>query len=310
MSVTKMAIMGVGKIARDQHIPAIADNPDVTLAATVSRSGGIDGVENHADLPSLLEARPDITALAMTMPPVPRFEAARMAISAGRHVLLEKPPGATTAEVRQLADLAAEKGVTLYASWHLRHALGVAAARDWLKDKRVTGGHISWKENVRVWHPGQQWIWEPGGQGVFDTGINALSILTDILPVEVHMHESRLYFPENRAAPIAADLTFAGSDGLRLTADFDWRLEETASWTMEIVTDGGTLRLEEGAAILKIDGLDQNAEGPGEYAGLYREFVELLRDGASNVDDRPLLHVADAFLLGQRVSVERFDEEA
>ena len=32
------------------------------------------------------------------------------------------------------------------------------------------------------WHPGQEWIWQAGGFGVFDPGINALSIVTRILP--------------------------------------------------------------------------------------------------------------------------------
>ena len=41
---------------------------------------------------------------------------------------------------------------------------------------------VTWKEDVRHWHPGQQWIWEAGGFGVFDPGINALSIVTKIMP--------------------------------------------------------------------------------------------------------------------------------
>ncbi|WOI55238.1 Gfo/Idh/MocA family oxidoreductase [Palleronia sp. LCG004] len=308
MSATRIAIVGVGKIAHDQHIPAIADSPDFELAATVSGSGGVDGIENYESLTDLLDAREDIRTIVMTMPPVPRFEAAREAIAAGRDVLLEKPPGVTVAEVRQLADLAEEKGTVLYASWHLRHALGVADARDWLARRKVTGGHISWKENVRVWHPGQQWIWEPGGQGVFDTGINALSILTEILPAPVRLRDSVLRFPENRDTPIAVDLTFVDMQGAVITADFDWRLEETASWTMEFQTEDGTIRLEEGAAILKIDGVDQGAEGPGEYPGLYRHFATLLRERRSDVDDRPLVQVADAFLFGRREIVEPFDE--
>ena len=181
MSPTKIAIMGVGKIARDQHIPAIDADPDFELAATVSRSGGTDRAENYDDLPALLAARPDITAIALTMPPLPRFDAARQAIAAGRDVLLEKPPGATLSEVRQLADLARNSGVALLGSWHSRHADAVDPARAWLAGRQIAGGHLTWRENVREWHPGQQWIWQAGGLGVFDTGINALSILTENL---------------------------------------------------------------------------------------------------------------------------------
>ena len=47
-----------------------------------------------------------------------------------------------------------------------------------------SSGRIIWKEDVHHWHPGQRWIWEPGGFGVFDPGINALSVLTEILPTK------------------------------------------------------------------------------------------------------------------------------
>jgi len=94
-----IALVGIGKIARDQHIPAIADHPRFRLAATVSGSGGIEGVENYETIDALLAQCPDIKVVSLCMPPVPRFAAARAAIAAGRHVMLEKPPGATVAEV-------------------------------------------------------------------------------------------------------------------------------------------------------------------------------------------------------------------
>ena len=36
-----VALVGVGKIARDQHIPAIAADPDFELVAAVSRNAAI-----------------------------------------------------------------------------------------------------------------------------------------------------------------------------------------------------------------------------------------------------------------------------
>src|SRR3546814_14231220 len=91
--------------------------------------------------------------------------------------MLEKPPAATTTEISALADHARARGVTLFATWHSREAAGVAGARDWLSDKRIRAAHIRWKEDIRRWHPGQEWILDAGGFGVFDPGINALSIL-------------------------------------------------------------------------------------------------------------------------------------
>lgn len=303
-----VAIVGVGKIARDQHIPAIAASPAFHLAATASRSGGVEGVETFPDIDALLEARPDIPALSLCMPPQVRFEAAVAAIRAGRHVMLEKPPGATVSEVRALADRAAAAGVTLFATWHSRHAAGVAPAKAWLAGRRIRAARIDWKEDVRKWHPGQAWIWEPGGLGVFDPGINALSILTEILPAPVHLTGADLLVPENCATPIAARLAFEGEGGMRVAADFDWRQQGGEIWRIAVETDDGLLHLDDGGAKLSIDGVAQAVEGPGEYPALYARFADLIAAGASDVDDAPLVHVADACMLGRHIVVEPFHD--
>ena len=114
----KVALVGIGKIAIDQHVPAIAASRDWELAATVSRHGAVGGVEASKDLDSMLAARPEISVVSLCLPPVPRFEYAAAALDAGCHVMLEKPPGASLAEVHRLQDKAVRAGVSLYATWH------------------------------------------------------------------------------------------------------------------------------------------------------------------------------------------------
>lgn len=308
MTVTDIAIVGVGKIARDQHIPAIGKHPGFRLAATVSRSGGVEGVENFATLADLLAARPDIAAIALCNPPQVRFNDAWTALTAGRHVLLEKPPGASVAECHALDALAAARGLTLFASWHSRHAGAVGPARAWLSDRRVRGFTVTWKEDVRRWHPGQAWIWEPGGAGIFDPGINALSILTAILPAPVHLTGATLEFPANRATPIAARLAFAGPDGVAGTADLDWRQTGPQTWDISVETEGGRLDLTGGGRALAVDGQPGTADPTPEYDALYARFADLLATGARDVDLAPLVHVADAFMLGRRAVADPFHD--
>ena len=302
---TKIALVGIGKIAVDQHVPAIAASPDWELAATVSRHGTVDGVAAYTDFAAMLAERPDITVVSLCLPPVPRFDYAEAALLAGRHVMLEKPPGATLAEVHELQALAAARGLTLYTTWHSRMAHAVAAAKAWLADKAVIEAHITWREDVRKWHPGQDWVFEPGGMGVFDPGINALSILTHILPEPVHLTGAELDFPANRDAPIAARLAMTQG----ISADFDFRQQGPQTWDMEFQTDQGHLALRMGGNLLEIDG--QPAGGAdtimGEYPALYARMAELLRVGASDVDLSPMVLVADAFTLGRRLTVEPFE---
>jgi D-galactose 1-dehydrogenase len=300
----KVALVGIGKIAKDQHVPAIAASPDWTLAATVSRAGTVDGVEAFTDFATMLAARPDISVISLCLPPVPRFAYADAALRAGRHVMLEKPPGATLAEVHGLQALVATKGLTLYATWHSRMAEAVAPAKAWLVGKNVTGAHITWREDVRKWHPGQDWVFAPGGMGVFDPGINALSILTEILPEPVHLTAATLTFPENCHTPIAADLRFSG----HVTADFDWRQTGPQTWDIEVNTTAGQLALRMGGNRLEIDGKPVTGADSimGEYPALYARMADLVATGLSDVDLAPMVHVADAMTLGRRVMTDAF----
>lgn len=301
----KIAIVGIGKIARDQHVPAIAASKEWELAATVSRIGTVDGVDAYTDFTRMLAERTDIDAVSLCMPPVPRYDFAAKALLAGRHVMLEKPPGATLAEVHALQKLANAKGLTLYASWHSRMAIAVSAAKAWLADKSITRAHITWKEDVRKWHPGQDWVFEPGGMGVFDPGINALSILTEILPHPIHLKEATVEVPSNRQTPIAARLMFSNN----VSAEFDWRQVGPQTWDIELETDAGPLALRMGGNRLELDGTSVAGQNSikGEYPALYERLAELVHLGQSEVDLSPMVHVADAMTLARRFVVERFD---
>lgn len=303
MSERPIALAGIGKIARDQHVPALADSPDWHLAATVSRNGTVDGVQAYTDIRAMLEAEPSIATVSLALPPVPRFESAMQAIAAGRHVMLEKPPGATLSEVHALERAARDAGVCLFATWHSREAAAVAASKAWLADKKVTSGRITWHEDVRRWHPGQDWVFEAGGMGVFDPGINALSILTEIMPAPVHLLAGQLLVPSNRQTPIAARLSL--SHGIE--ADFDWRADGDQNWTIELETGAGALVLTDGGARGEAGGEVLETSGMGEYPGLYARMARLVKDARSDVDLAPMVLVADAMTLGRRTEVDAFD---
>jgi predicted dehydrogenase len=265
----------------------------------------VDGVANFADIESLLAEVASLDAISICTPPQAHFEAALAALRAGKHVMLEKPPAATTRQIALLQAEAARHGRTLFQTWHSRFAAGVDAARDWLRGRTLTGGTITWKEDVHHWHPGQQWIWEPGGLGVFDPGINALSVLTEVLSDEVFVHTAVLEFPENQQAPIAARLALLTQAGVTVNAEFDFRQKGEQTWDIELFTTSGSLRLSHGGGALEIDGQPLGADEAlaGEYPRLYARFAELCAAGESEVDWRPFQLVADAFLVGERRTV-------
>ncbi|MDB2407815.1 Gfo/Idh/MocA family oxidoreductase [Jannaschia sp.] len=304
----KIALVGIGKIAVDQHVPAIAGGTEWDLAATVSRHGTVPGVEAFTELGEMLAARPDIRVVSLCLPPVPRFIYAMQALRAGRHVMLEKPPGATLAECHALEAVAQGAGLTLYATWHSRQAAMVGAAKAWLADTALERLTVTWKEDVRRWHPGQAWIWEPGGMGVFDPGINALSIVTEILADDIHVTSAELEVPSNCQTPIAARIAFHHPEGAEVTALFDWREDGDQTWEIEAETAAGTLLLSDGGATLTVDGRATGTPAPlaGEYPRLYAQMAELVARGGRDMDLRPMTLVTDALALGRRIEAEPF----
>jgi D-galactose 1-dehydrogenase len=311
MARFRIGIVGLGKIATDQHVPVIGKGADFEVAAVASQRGLTVGDTPTFPTPeAMLAGVPDLDAVAVCTPPQQRHRVARLALAAGRHVLLEKPPAMSLSELADLRAFAESRGRVLFATWHSQYNDAVAAARDALRGQTLKRLQVTWKEDVRRWHPGQAWIWRAGGFGVFDPGINALSIVTRIMPEPIFVRAADLLFPSNCEAPIAARLTFATPTAeTGLAADFDWRQEGDQTWDIEIETRSGQgFRLTGGGRRLEIDG-KLVAEAPSaEYEAIYDHFAKLLRSGQSEVDEAPLRLVADSFLVGRRLVADPFED--
>jgi D-galactose 1-dehydrogenase len=196
----------------------------------------------------------------------------------------------------------------LFATWHSREAAAVEPAREWLAGRTIRQVQVTWKEDVRVWHPGQEWIWRAGGLGVFDPGINALSIITRILPQPLILKDAELSFPSNCETPIAAALSLQGPGGLPISAEFDFRQTGPQSWDIDIATDSGRLLLSKGGSVMQVDDQPMIQATDREYANLYARFAPLVRERRVDVDLAAFRLVADAFMCGRRSIVDPFIE--
>ena len=300
-----IAIVGVGKIARDQHLPTIAASDRFALAGVVSQHAGDLGVPAADTLTALKQQVPHLAAVSICTPPIGRTAVIAEALGLGLDVMVEKPPAATLSEAERFAAMARGAGRALYLTWHSRQANGVEPLRHWLVDRAIRRVAIEWMEDVRVWHPGQEWIWEPG-IGVFDPGINALSILTRLLAGPVTVTAATLRNPADRASPISASLTMASAAAGAITAEFSFDQRGPQTWTITVETDGGTAVLRDGGGKLAIDGADVPLENATEYSRLYGRFADMAGRGAIDADLAPFRLVADAFLLGRRETLAPF----
>lgn len=304
----QIGIVGLGKIARDHHLPAIGKVPGLHLHSTADPSTLATDVRHYRDIDAMLAATDLPDAIAICTPPQIRFGIARQALAAGRHVLLEKPPCVTVDEVDTLARQANDAGLTLFCAWHSRFAPAVTPARHWLAGRRLQRLQIDWCEDVRDWHPNQAWIWADGGFGVFDPGINALSIATTILPQGLAFESATLSVPANCKAPALAALQFTDTGAADIRATFDFLKPGTPTWQMAAEThDGGRLLLTGGGSRLALDGVEIALEPRDEYPALYAHFRALILAGRSDADTAPLRLVTEALARGRRLATPPLD---
>ncbi|MCP9818441.1 Gfo/Idh/MocA family oxidoreductase [Synechococcus sp. Cruz-9H2] len=121
----QVALAGLG-FGEKVHLPALRACPGTEPVAlwhprperleAACRAAELPG---HSDFAALL-ADPAVEAVVIATPPGPRFELARAALEAGKHLLLEKPVALEVAQVRALRRLAIERGLSVAVDFEYR----------------------------------------------------------------------------------------------------------------------------------------------------------------------------------------------
>jgi D-galactose 1-dehydrogenase len=306
VAMRRIGLIGLGRIARERHIPTIAVHAAFVLAAVADPHGDLSsyGCPAFTSYVDMLSAVTDLDAVAICTPPGVRCRIALDAIEAGKDVLLEKPPAATVEELALLRSAADRAARVVFTAWHSQHNEAVAVARSLLSAETVAQVSIIWKEDIHHYHPGQEWLWRAGGFGVFDPGVNALSILTRILPRRPIVRGADLFIQDGVDTPIAAHVAL-GIEALPGTcgaAEFDGRGKGDALREITVVTQAGTtLRLANGGSRLLVNDRLVVDGKRAEYRQLYDHFAQLLDTRTTEIDPVPLGLANDALTMGRRL---------
>ena len=115
----KLGILGTGKIVRE-FLPWLAEHTPFTVQAICSTERSAElaqslcgqyGVPQHTT--NFLELLQWVDVVYIAVPNLQHVRYARVALEAGKHVIVEKPFTTTVEEGEELVALAAEKGLTL-----------------------------------------------------------------------------------------------------------------------------------------------------------------------------------------------------
>jgi scyllo-inositol 2-dehydrogenase (NADP+) len=152
----RVAVIGFGLAGRVFHAPFVSAVPGLKLEAIVQRKGdeAAKAWPSARILRSFEEAigDPSIQLIVVGTPNDTHFDLAMQAIEAGKHVVIDKPFAATSAQAKQLWQLAWEKGVTL-APFHNRRWDGDFRTVQDLLEKNTLGRVVTFESHFDRFRP-------------------------------------------------------------------------------------------------------------------------------------------------------------
>jgi predicted dehydrogenase len=197
------AVIGLGRLALEQILPAFIDCKHARLAALVSGSPekaravaaqcGIDeqAVYGYDDIPRLAD-NPDVRAVYVVTPNGLHVQHVSAAARAGKHVLCEKPMANTADEARRMIDACAQAGVKLMVAYRCQFEVFNSEAARIVQSGELGRARIIEATNTQVQGSGEQWRLKArlaGGGALPDIGLYCLNGVRHLLgeePVEIY----------------------------------------------------------------------------------------------------------------------------
>jgi predicted dehydrogenase len=316
------AISGFGEVAARAHLPGWRTCEDISIGVIhdpISERRHeairlIKSVRVYDDLELMLDGEaPDFVDIAS--PPGMHADAARMALAAGAHVLVEKPLALTLGQFDELTALAAEKRRVLMCVHNWKYAPAYAVA-----SRAIEAGNLG---NVRfvsidrlrsepAGGSGSGGKWRAsaasGGGILIDHGWHVLYLmqwlLGDAAPVSI---SARLESPAGTDVDDLADLRIRFGNGALCRAHLSWRapVRRTSATiygeraSIEIEGDRVVLTERSGKVQdLSVADIPDDSYHAAWFSGVAEEFERAMREGSeSAVGKRNIAEARVALLL-------------
>jgi scyllo-inositol 2-dehydrogenase (NADP+) len=173
-----VAVIGFGLAGRVFHAPFVSAVPGLKLEAIVQRKGdeAAKAYPHTRILRSFEEALNDaaVQMIVIGTPNETHYDLAKQALQAGKHVVIDKPFAATSAQAKELWQLAWERGVVL-APFHNRRWDGDFLTVEKLLDDGAVGRLVTYESHFDRFRPlPRENTWKESGNDangmLFDLG--------------------------------------------------------------------------------------------------------------------------------------------
>jgi len=187
----RVGIIGAGQVSDYHHVPGIRLDPRATLVGVCDRDESllesrksdwdVDFVTTSVD--ELLAG--DLDAVIIATPNFVHREQAVAAARAGKHIMCEKPLGVSTAEAREMYEVARDEGIVHMTAFTYRFAPSMRYMRHLVKT-----GHLGEPRHFRSQRfldlPETSWGWRQykaraGAGDLYDMTTHRLDFAVDLL---------------------------------------------------------------------------------------------------------------------------------
>lgn len=129
MEAVKVGFIGAGSLANAVHYPSLAEIEEATLVAIcdlnqerLNRTADKYNVKKrYTDYKQMLKSE-ELDAVYVIMPPMGLKDIVVDCLSSGKHVFMEKPPGVTTKDAKEMSAAAKEHGCLTLVGFNRRYA--------------------------------------------------------------------------------------------------------------------------------------------------------------------------------------------
>ena len=193
--MTRWGILGTGWIARAQTADLLIDGRTVSAVGSRTASAAREFADEF-DIPAAhgsyeeLVADPTVDAVYVATPHPFHAENARMALEAGKHVLVEKPFTISAVEAQAIVDLAADRGLVVLEAMWTRYLPHMVRIRELIAEGAIGAliALLADHDQLAPSDPAHR-IQDPalGGGALLDLGIYPVSFAWDLFgaPSEV-----------------------------------------------------------------------------------------------------------------------------
>ncbi len=244
----RIGIIGAGGISQLVHLPIVKKHPDAELVAIADLDlAKAAMVADKFKIPSFyrdperLLARDDIDAVHVNTPTNSHMAMTLAALSAGKHVLVEKPIARKAAEAHRMVEAAVAAEKTLMAAMNLRFRPDSMALRKFIQAGelgRIGTVRARWLKKKDRWSRGP-WLSNSriSGGGVFmDLGIQMLDVCLWVMGspqvkrITAHALRDRLNFRVEDT--LVAFYMLAGDTSLYLNVTWAFMSDESDAQTI------------------------------------------------------------------------------